>query len=71
MQRNLGARTVNTVNFSGNSKIAAEGAIAFDSENSGKNTKIDFIYKLKGFLFFRGVTSSTYGLTYARSGGKR
>ena len=52
MQRNLGARTVNTVNFSGNSKIAAEGAIAFDSENRGKNTKIDFIYRLKGFFIF-------------------
>ena len=57
MQRNLGAKSDNTINFSGNSKIVAEGAVVFNNENNGKNTKIGFIYKLKGFLVFQGVTS--------------
>ena len=52
MQRNLGAKSDNTVNFSGNSKIVAEGAVVFSNENNGKNMKIGFIYKLKGFFIF-------------------
>ena len=57
MQRNLGEKSDNTVNFSGNSKIVVEGAVVFNNENNGKKTKTGFIYKLKGFLVFRGVTS--------------
>ena len=57
MQRNLGPKSDSTVDFSGNLKIVAEGAVVFNNENNGKNTKTGFIYKLKGFLVFRGVTS--------------
>ena len=52
MQWNLGAKTDNIVNFSGNSKIAAEGVVVFNNENNGKTRRIGFIYNLKGFLVF-------------------
>ena len=50
MPWNLGAKSNGTVDFSGNSKIVAEGAVVFNNENNGKNMKIGFIYKLKGFF---------------------
>ena len=58
-----------TVDFNENSKTVAESTVAINNENNGKNMKTGFIYKLKGFLVFRGVTSSTYRLMYG--GGAR
>ena len=69
--RIYGVKLNGTVDFNENSKTVVASTVAFNNENNGKNMKIGFIYKLKGFLFFRGMTSSTYGVTYARSGGKR
>ena len=52
MHRNLRAKSDSTVDFSGNLKIVAEGAVVFNNENNGKNTKNRFIYKLKGLFIF-------------------
>ena len=72
MYSNMGAAESwsESVNFSGNSKIVAEGVVVFNNENNGKTRRIGFIYNLKGFLVFRGVTSWSYGMTCAGSGGK-